>query len=41
MQFKLFCFEAFQMALGESAIWCALCVMYPYFVPRFFSGAFW
>jgi hypothetical protein len=41
MQLKLFCFEAFQMVLGEMAIWCALCILYPYFVPRFFSGAFW
>jgi hypothetical protein len=41
MQLKLFIFEASQMVLGEGAIWCALCLLYPYFIPRFFSGAFW
>jgi hypothetical protein len=41
VRLRLLCFEVFQMVLGEVAIWCALCLLYPYFIPRFFSGAFW
>jgi hypothetical protein len=33
--------EVFKMIIGELAIWIALCILYPYFIPRFFSGAFW
>jgi hypothetical protein len=41
MRLTLFFFEVSKMVMGEMAIWCALCVLYPYFIPRFFSGAFW
>ena len=41
MRLNIICFEVSKMAAGEIAIWCALCVLYPYFIPRFFSGSFW
>jgi ABC-type molybdate transport system permease subunit len=41
MRLRLLCFEVSKMFGGEMAIWCALCLLYPYFIPRFFSGAFW
>lgn len=41
MQLKLFVFELLKIIWGEFCIWCALCALYPYFIPQFFSGNFW
>lgn len=41
MMLKLVSFEVFKMVTGELAIWLALCLLYPFFIPSFFSGSFW
>ena len=38
---KLFCLSVGKMVWGELCIWIALCLTFPYFIPRFFSGSFW
>ena len=40
MMLKLVSFEVFKMVIGEMAIWLALCLLYPFFIPSFFTGSF-
>jgi len=41
IRLKLLCFSVGKMVLGEVGIWIALCLTFPYFIPRFFTGNFW